>query len=1108
MSSIPPIETFCVGIAASRLSKRPLPVAPDGEHDHETQADARRTSSQGHRGPINSIKRIKSKCTSSAKSDRRIVRAFLTALHQNAVDETPGGVFMDGIALLSDIPPASRSAKKMVDAAITRLYETIPHPAAASLGRAHAFRQADGGGNNPLNPDIGRAGTPYARSVQGKRAIATTALPNPGLVFDTLMRARDRKDHPGGNSSFTFAFAALMTHSLFRTNPADWSINGTSSYLDLSPLYGLDQATQDLVRHKAPGRGLLYPDTFSEDRLAFLPPAASAILVIMSRNHNYIADMLLKINDRGRWRNPPAADIKLRAQQDEEIFQTAKLVNCGHFMSLVIGDYMGGFLGLSEGTISPLFDNAFGPIKGKDGRTVERGQGNQCSVEFNILCRASLFNIWHPTISAREQEWTEEIFRTVFGKRPLDELTLRDFQAAFANVLAGVDPDPSKRTFGGIKRGEDGKFSDHDLATILQDATESPAGAFRARGTPGALRVLEVFSIIQARQWNVCTMNEFRQFLGLKQFRTFEEWNSDVDIANAARRLYGHINNLELYVGLQCEESMPLKRGVRFASGYTLIRAVLADTIAVVRGDRYYTTDFTPGNLTAWGFQDCQRDPRNGGFGGQMPKLLMRHLPRHYPFNSVYGCFPFFTPSKMKESLTTQGLASQYTFHRPESIREPKILHTLTGIKYVFNESGRFPPTHSMKTLGGGYGFFHGFEASSKQDQDRAWLMHALFPSQESLSISRAWYRDFPTQKIKERSWKYHGVPGNYIDIVKSVINATLVYWAAERLCGLSIKNEDNPSGLYTEQEVYDMFTVLSTYASIGNEDPETAFHLRWAAAQVAGVLQPLTAKNFSGASPETSRLSIPSIAQSLSKYHANNAFSKLVAHLCNLFGAPPEKPCHPFVNRLLESGRPQNQLVANVIGLAVASVNNARAAVHVVDFYLDDARSHERRQIIKLLRSDDDLDRDELLCGYVREAMRLNPECGGHWRDVTSNAVIPQGLGRPAMTVSAGDRIWMSLKNANLNPLDFARPTTVAPARSMAPHKLKGCPGLTYADQTITEIVKAVFTLKNVRRAPGNAGRLARFKSSCNETSVITYLTPDGRTSRWPGSMHLVYDD
>lgn len=38
---------------------------------------------------------------------------------------------------------------------------------------------------------------------------------------------------------------------------------------------------------------------------------------------------------------------------------------------------------------------------------------------------------------------------------------------------------------------------------------------------------------------------------------------------------------------------MPLTPGLRFAAGYTLTRAVLGDAIALIRGDRFYTTDFT-----------------------------------------------------------------------------------------------------------------------------------------------------------------------------------------------------------------------------------------------------------------------------------------------------------------------------------------------------------------------------------------------------------------------------------------------------------------------------------------------------------------------------------
>ena len=43
----------------------------------------------------------------------------------------------------------------------------------------------------------------------------------------------------------------------------------------------------------------------------------------------YIAEMLLKLNERGTWSDPPPTDADKRARQDEEIFQTARLVKYG-----------------------------------------------------------------------------------------------------------------------------------------------------------------------------------------------------------------------------------------------------------------------------------------------------------------------------------------------------------------------------------------------------------------------------------------------------------------------------------------------------------------------------------------------------------------------------------------------------------------------------------------------------------------------------------------------------------------------------------------------------------------------------------------------------------
>lgn len=57
-----------------------------------------------------------------------------------------------------------------------------------------------------------------------------------------------------------------------------------------------------------------------------------------------------------------------------------------------------------------------------------------------------------------------------------------------------------------LKRGTNGRFDDGDLARILQNGTEWSAGAFKARGTPEVLRVIEILGIEQSRSWGVCSV--------------------------------------------------------------------------------------------------------------------------------------------------------------------------------------------------------------------------------------------------------------------------------------------------------------------------------------------------------------------------------------------------------------------------------------------------------------------------------------------------------------------------------------------------------------------------------------------------------------------------
>lgn len=122
------------------------------------------------------------------------------------------------------------------------------------------------------------------------------------------------------------------------------------------------------------------------------------------------------------------------------------------------------------------------------------------------------------------------------------------------------------------------------------------------------MRIIDIMGMDTARnQWACATLNEFRSFLKLTRYKSFEgqssplstlpfstntfvygvEWNPNPVIANAARELYKDIENLELMPGLSAEEPKPSQAGSGLAPGYTISRAILSDAAALVRGDRY-----------------------------------------------------------------------------------------------------------------------------------------------------------------------------------------------------------------------------------------------------------------------------------------------------------------------------------------------------------------------------------------------------------------------------------------------------------------------------------------------------------------------------------------
>jgi hypothetical protein len=126
---------------------------------------------------------------------------------------------------------------------------------------------------------------------------------------------------------------------LFQTDHSDFNNSQTSSYLDLSPLYGDTQEDQDNIRTFKDGK--LKPDCFAEHRLLGFPPGCGVILIMFNRFHNYVVEQLAVINEAGRFDKPrdgldPEQAEKAWAEYDNDLFQTGRLIVCGLYINITL----------------------------------------------------------------------------------------------------------------------------------------------------------------------------------------------------------------------------------------------------------------------------------------------------------------------------------------------------------------------------------------------------------------------------------------------------------------------------------------------------------------------------------------------------------------------------------------------------------------------------------------------------------------------------------------------------------------------------------------------------------------------------------------------------
>ncbi|KAG2416425.1 hypothetical protein HFD88_007640 [Aspergillus terreus] len=958
------------------------------------------------------------------------------------------------IAIVAMLPRTSKARQRLTGVLIDQLWRSLQHPPLSYFGNKYQYRTPDGSYNNPLEPNLGKAGSPYARSIPRIKTMHGVR-PDPGLLFDLLMARDDStfKENPAGISSMLFYHASIIIHDIFRTNRRDPNISDTSSYLDLAPLYG--SSLEDQLKVRTMEKGMLKPDTFHEKRLLGQPAGVNVILVMYSRFHNYVADMLLKINENGRFTLPPTSSEEARkkalAKQDEDLFQVARLVVNGLYVNISLHDYLRGLTNThhsaSDWTLDPRI--AVGRTFDPDG--VPRGIGNQISAEFNLLYR------FHSVISRRDEKWTNEFLKSLFPdlNKPLDQLTPQEFMMGLMRYEQSIDKDPSKREFGGLKRSPDGKFNDADLVQILKDSMEDPAGLFGPRNVPKALRMIEIAGIMSARKWDLGSLNEMRDFFKLKRHATFEDINPDPEIADLLRKLYDHPDMVEMYPGMFLEDAKPrLDPGCGGCPPYTVGRAVFSDAVTLVRSDRFLTLDYTASNLTNWGFREVQQDYDILG-GSMFHKLIQRALPGWFPYNSLHATQPMFT-RKMNEQIAREiGTIDHYSLADPAPPpRKIVLTDYATNIKVLKDQASfRVPWARYLNDMfpGKTYNdYMLGGDDPANAAQKK--LVHSiLFSPDQFLDLLSETTTKLGSELLKANTlWLTKDL--HQVDIIRDVaipLNARIM---ADLFC-LDMKTPENPTGSMNAATVYRHLMNVRIWG-FNNNDPALMLQRRkWAIESAEALI-------------ETTRKLVNEQAQPAQSGVLKNLMTRRQATgTLRWYG-------NNVAKEMMEMGMSAEE-VADICWLtAIGGVGTPSGVVaNVLQYYFRYENIGHWEEIQKLVTQPDTPAADRTLRQYVLEANRLTSmECtvrvcarpvtvDGH--DFKPGEVIVNHLGLAC-------RDPHNIPDADKFRLD--RPASAYIQWGYGAHE---CLGKEIAITFAVSMIRILAGLKYLRPAPGEMGVL-----------------------------------
>jgi prostaglandin-endoperoxide synthase 2 len=248
--------------------------------------------------------------------------------------------------------------------------------------------------------------------------------------------------------------------------------------------------------------------------------AYSAFTIIFMREHNRIARLLAEANKD--WNN-----------DDDRLFETARLINIRQLLTIVVNDYIRHIGGVFPFSLDRTFAE-----KKPWYRT------NRISIEFNLVYR------WHSLIPD-----TFTLAGTPLGHE--------DYR--FNNVLV----------------------EQHGVERVISDASSQGAGRMGLFNTPRFMDPAEQHGLKWARDFGVRPFNDYRKRFGMSRYSSIDDFADGPEVAEALKRVYNNnMDEVEFTIGLFAE-----KRGENETMPDTLRRMVAYDAFTHILTNPVLSTE-------------------------------------------------------------------------------------------------------------------------------------------------------------------------------------------------------------------------------------------------------------------------------------------------------------------------------------------------------------------------------------------------------------------------------------------------------------------------------------------------------------------------------------